>query len=257
MSDRAAILRPGHPRRLIRRALDAVLPPRCLGCGTAMAGADGLCPACFGDITFLADPACAACGFPFEIDTGAPALCAACQAHRPAFDTARAVFAYSARSRDLVLDFKHRDRLEGTPGFARWLARAGHDVLARADAIVPVPLQRWRLLKRRYNQAAELARALARETGIPAAVDLLRRTRPTESQGRKSRLARRRNVRGAFAVAPQWAPRLPGARLVLVDDVFTTGATVEECARVLKRAGAAHVAVLTLARVIAPGDGRP
>lgn len=221
-----------------------------------MAGADGLCASCFGAITFLGDPACACCGFPFELDTGAPVLCAACQANRPSFDAARAVFAYGPASRTLILDFKHRDRLQGTPGFARWLARAGAGMLARADAIVPVPLQRWRLLKRRYNQAAELARALSRQTGVPAGVDLMRRVRATETQGRKSRPARRRNVRGAFAVAPGWADRVAGARLVLVDDVFTTGATVEECAQVLKRAGAAHVGVLTLARVIAPGDGR-
>ena len=241
-------------RGLGRLALDMVLPPGCMGCGASVADPRALCPGCFGKIDFLGEPACACCGLPFELAADGD-LCASCHASPPAFDRARAVFAYGPDSRDLILDLKHRDRLEGVPAYAGWLRRVGGDMLAEADYLLPVPLARWRLFRRRYNQAAELVRALSTLSGVTAAPDMLLRVRPTDTQGRKSRLARKRNVRGAFAVNPGWAGRLDGARVILIDDVLTTGATVGECARVLKRGGAAHVGVLTLARVVLAGQG--
>lgn len=241
-------------RRMARSALDLILPPACLGCGEPVSDPQALCPACFGKTDFLGDPACVQCGHPFEL-AGSGDRCASCLASPPSFDHARAVFAYTAESRHLVLNLKHRDRLEAVPAFAGWLMRIGQPILAEADWVIPVPLARSRLFTRRYNQAAELARALSRLSGVPAGVDMLLRQRATETQGRKSRLARRRNVRGAFAVHPRWANRLEGARIVLVDDVLTTGATVGECARVLKRGGAAEVSVLSLARVVLAGQG--
>lgn len=238
-----------------RSALDLVLPPSCLGCGEPVGDPQALCPACFARMEFLGEPCCACCGHPFDL--AAPGeLCASCLASHPSYDRARAVFAYTPDSRNLVLDLKHRDRLEGIPAFAGWLARVGKEALADADLIAPVPLSRLRLFSRRFNQSAELARALSRRSGIPVAVDLLLRLRHTESQARKSRLARRRNIRGAIGVNPARLPLPDDAHIVLIDDVLTTGATVGECARMLKKAGAAQVSVLTLARVVLAGQGK-
>ncbi len=238
--------------RLARSALNAVLPARCMLCGAMVAEDGALCAACWDGLHFLAPPACACCGYPFEYEVPSESLCAACQRRLPQFDRARAVFAYDDASRSLILSFKHADQTHQAPAFGRWLARAGTALVADADLLVPVPLHRWRLFVRRFNQAALLAYALGRESGKPVAADLLRRRRWTRSQGRMSRTARIRNVRGAFAVREEWRERLRGARILLLDDVQTTGATVEECARVLKRAGATRVDVLTLARVIRP-----
>ena len=162
------------------------------------------------------------------------------------------MFVYDEHSRDLILSFKHADRTERSVPFGRWLARAGAELTGDCDLIVPVPLHRWRLWRRCYNQAALLALARARETGRPAAVDLLIRPKATPTQGGLGREARRRNVAGAIALRPGRA--VGGRRVLLIDDVFTTGATVSACARVLLRAGAARVDVLALARVVRDDD---
>jgi len=243
-------------RAALGMALDAVLPMRCLRCGAAIEadGASGgaVCSECWRLLRFLAAPACACCGYPFEFETPPGTLCAACRRRLPDFARARAVFAYDDVSRGLILSFKHADRIHGAPAFGRWLARAGAALTPDADLIVPVPLHRWRLFARRYNQSALLAHALGRAVDRPVAVDLLVRRRRTPPQGRLSRSARIRNMRGAFAVRPRWRARLRGARILLVDDVLTTGATAEACARALVRAGANAVDVLTLARVVRP-----
>lgn len=231
--------------------LDTLLPPLCLGCRRLVDRPGQLCPDCWGKVRFIAPPFCACCGLPFGRDEGAGTLCPTCIAEPPAFEQARSVFVYDAHSRDLVLGLKHADRTERAPAFGRWLARAAGD-LADCDLIVPVPLHRWRLWRRRYNQSALLALALARETGRPAAVDLLVRPKPTSGQGGLGREARRRNVAGAFALRP--GRDVADKRVLLVDDVFTTGATVGACARVLKRAGASRVDVVTLARVVQDDD---
>jgi len=239
-------------RRAGRRALDAVLPPTCLACGDAVVEAGALCGTCWNQLAFLGAPLCQCCGYPFEYEAPEGWLCGACTRDRPSYDRARAVLAYDDASRPLVLGFKHADRTHAAPAFGRWLARAGAELVADADLITPVPLHRWRLFRRRYNQAALLASALGQETGLATAPDLLVRRRATPSQGRKSRAARRRNVQGAFGVRANWRDGLEGRRVLLVDDVMTTGATIEECARVLKRGGAEAVAVLTFARVVRP-----
>lgn len=235
--------------RLGRLLLDAVLPPLCLKCHAVVAEPGTLCPACWQRIGFLAPPWCACCGRPFEVDPGPEARCGACLTRPPGFDRARAVLRYDDESRPLLLRLKHGDRLEGAGAYAHWMARAGADLLDGADLLVPVPLHRWRLALRRYNQAAVLALALGRRSGVAVAPDLLRRPRATPSQGHLGPEARRRNVAGAFTLA-RGAAGLAGRRVVLIDDVMTTGATVEECARVLRRGGAASVAVLTLARAL-------
>jgi len=233
-----------------RRALDLVLPPRCMSCGVEVAATGTLCSACWTRMTFLGPPLCACCGLPFDFPVEGVSLCGACTARAPAYDRCRAVFAYGQESRRLVLSFKHGDRTDSAPGFAAWMMRAGAELVADADLIAPVPLHYWRLFHRRYNQSALLARALEQRSGRPAVLDLLVRRRRTPSQGGLSGAGRRRNVAGAFAVKPVWKDRVKGARVLILDDVYTTGATVEECARVLKRAGAVGVDVLTLARVL-------
>jgi ComF family protein len=238
-------------RLLASRALDVVLPPRCLACGEAVGEQGALCPDCWARIDFLGPPLCARCGYPFELDTEAGALCAACQARPPVFDRARAVLRYDAASRGMLLAFKHADRTDLAPYLGRWLARAGAEVLAEADIVAPVPLHWTRLFSRRYNQAALLAKAAAMEAGRPFLGDILIRRRRTKPQ-HSGLAARTRNVAGAFAVPRVRRKAVEDRRVLLVDDVRTTGATLEACARALKAAGAKGVDVLTLALVVRP-----
>lgn len=239
-------------RAMLRVAADLVLPPVCVVC-RAPTGSHGLvCGSCFAGIDFIAPPLCTRLGVPLPYDTGEPYLSAAAIATPPVYDRARAVARYAQTMRDLIQSFKYRDRQDGLALFSRWLARAGSELLADADLLVPVPLYRSRLWSRRFNQSALLARGLERLTGLRADCFVLRRTRRTASQVGLSAAQRKRNVAGAFKVSPSRAHVVDGKSIVLVDDVITTGATVEACARVLKRAGAARVDVLALARAVEP-----
>ncbi|MEE8187831.1 MAG: ComF family protein [Kiloniellales bacterium] len=242
-------------RGLSGLALNAILPPRCLSCGVTVDALGRLCADCWERADFLTPPVCAACGFPFAFDLGPETLCGACLRETPVFARARAVLRYGETSRRLLLGFKYADRTEGAAAYGAWLARAGAELLAEADMVAPVPLHWRRLFGRRYNQAALLARALEGQCEAPVVPDLLLRRRATRSQARLSPEARRRNVAGAFAVNPARAALIDGRRVLLVDDVLTTGATVSACARTLKRAGAAAVDVLVLARVVRSGNG--
>ena len=242
---------PSHVRRLARAVVDGVLPPRCLACGATVDEIDALCPACWGAMSFFAPPWCWRCGFPFPHPMGDGAVCADCARGRQSWERARAVLRYDRHSRRLVLMLKHGDQTHLAGAFGRWMRRAGGDVLDGADMLVPVPLRWTRLFSRRFNQAALLANAIHAAGGPPVAADWLVRRRRTPSQGRLGPLARERNVRGAFAL--RRGRSVKGRRVVLIDDVLTTGATAEECARVLRRAGAASVRVLTLARALRAG----
>ena len=241
----------GWARRLGRRVADLLLPPLCPLCATLVGEPGTLCPACWSRLGFIAAPLCRCCGLPFELDPGGDApLCGACAAQPPRFARARAVLRYDAASRPLLLRFKHGDRTDLARGFADWMTRAGSGLLAEADLLVPVPLHRWRLATRRYNQAALLAHGLARRTGLPCDPMALERVRATASSGHLGRAARRRNLAGSIRLAATGAAAVAGRRVLLVDDVLTTGATAEACARALLGGGATAVDVLTLARVV-------
>ena len=223
------------------------MPPRAFDGGPALTG--GLSPEAWSRTSFLDDPVCDGCGLAMPFDSGALQHCPACQARPRAFSRARAACVYDEHSRDLILKLKHADRTDLSGLFALWLSRAAAPLLEQADAVVPVPMHPIRLLKRRYNQAAEIARPLARSCGLVYLADALIRQRDTVSQGGKSASGRRRNVAAAFVAPESRRHRVIGRRIVLVDDVLTTGATAEGCARALKAAGAAEVTLAVVARV--------
>lgn len=236
-----------------RSIVDLLFPPLCISCRVPVSVPGALCSACWQSIQFLDGPMCDCCGLPFELDPGGATFCGACHANPPAFDRARAVMRYDEKSRGPILALKHADRLDLTSGFGRWLERSGRELLSQTDIILPVPLHPIRLWSRRYNQSAELAKALGRAAAKPVNFTALIRTRRTPSQGvMPSASARRRNVQGAFRVRASHKSAIAGRNTLLVDDVLTTGATANACAKALKRGGAAKVLVLTLARVVRP-----
>lgn len=240
-------------RRAGRGVLDILLPPQCLACDALVDQPGSLCAACFNQFSFITRPYCQCCGLPFETAVSEDDLmCGACMKDRPAFGRARAVFAYKDTARSLVLKLKHADRTDAAAHLAKWMQRAGGELLAETDCIVPVPLHWRRLWLRTYNQSALLANALGVLTGKAVIPDGLVRTRPTPSQGGLDRAQRRRNVAGAFKTARPDV--LKDKSVLLVDDVMTTTATADSCARALLRGGARHVDVLVLARVPAPGS---
>jgi ComF family protein len=235
--------------RLAGAAADVLMPPLCLACRHPLAAHHAICARCWSQIDFIRPPLCDRLGIPLPFGIGAPMISAAAAADPPDYDRARAVARFDGVMRELVHDLKFRDRQDVRRLFGRWLAEAGAELLAEADVVIPVPLTRARLIRRRFNQAAILAQEVARLSGRRYEPQLLLRSRRTVPQVGLSRDQRRKNVAGAFTVSPGRQPALNGARVVLVDDVITTGATVGACARALRRAGAAHVDVLALAMV--------
>ena len=239
----------------LRGMVNAVLPPQCLACDALVATPGSLCAACWKEAKFITAPHCRICGAPYAFDMGPDVVCGACSRTPPLFERARSVLRYDELGRRLVVGFKHGDRTHGAPTFGRWLSRAGAELIADADLVAPVPLHRLRLIRRRFNQSAMLAQAVCRAPSgraLQFAPDLLLRRRHTPSQAGLNALQRRRNVRNAFAVNPRRIAQIEAKRVLLIDDVLTTGATVSECARILSRAGATAVDILTLARVDAP-----
>ncbi len=235
---------------LARRLIDLALPPQCLACRAPVAEIGTLCPACWSRLRLIERPYCERLGIPFAYDLGKGALSAEAIADPPPFDRCRAVAVYDDVARRLVHGLKYRDRLELARWMAGWMARAGREIIATADVVVPVPLHRRRLWWRRYNQSALLVHAIAVAAGKPLANDALIRIRATAQQVGLSAEERDRNVRGAFRVTAEGRRAIAGRRVLLVDDVYTTGATVNAGTRALLRAGAAAVDVLTFARVV-------
>jgi ComF family protein len=225
------------------------MPPCCLVCRTRLVAHHLLCASCWREVRFIRAPLCDVTGIPLPYDTGGRQVSAAALAKPPSYDRARAVARFSGAMRTLVHKFKYADSHEARALFGHWLSETGRDLFEGIDIIVPIPLSRLRLLVRHFNQAAILAGEVSRRTGIPVDPLLLKRTRATRSQVGMTRGQRRRNVAGAFSVPGRKCARLQGASVLLVDDVVTTGATVDACARTLKRAGAARVDVLALALV--------
>lgn len=234
---------------LPRLALDIALPTACMACRGSVAG-NGLCPDCWSRLNFIAPPFCERLGIPFVYDPGPGILSMEAIADPPAYRRARAAVRYDDIARTLVHALKYQDRTDLAPTLAGWMARAGAELLSQADVIVPVPLHWRRGWTRRYNQSGALARAISRQTGVPFDGDTLRRVKPTRQQVGLSRSERARNVQGAFQMPAERKARIQGRRIVLVDDVLTSGATVDACARSLLRAGAADVDVLVFARVV-------
>lgn len=244
----------GHLGRSASRALlDLLLPPRCLSCTAVTDNPGGLCGTCWAQMPFLEPPWCQRYGIPFTHDIGPDALSPRAIADPPIFDRARGVALYSGPARDLVLKLKFSRRRDLVDPMGRWMARAGRELLDTESLVVPVPLHRLRLWQRRFNQAADLGRSAASSSGASFVPDLLRRTRRTRQQVGLDASARKRNVRGAFEIRSGKEALVQGRKVVLIDDVMTTGSTVAACARVLRSAGAQSVDVLTFA--IAGPDG--
>ncbi len=241
---------PMYSIQIITRLIDTILPPRCVGSGVIVDRQGMLAPKIWAGLDFIGEPQCAACGFPFDFEMEEGTLCGACLEDLPPFTKARSALKYNEASRGLVLGFKHGDKTHAVRTFVPWLKQAGAEILAQGGVLVPVPLHPFRLISRRYNQSALIAQALARETGLPLMVDGLRRVRATPSQGHLKVGERHANVKKAFAVNPNRARNLLGQTVIVVDDVYTTGATVKECAKTLLKGGVKAVYVLTLARVL-------
>jgi ComF family protein len=239
-------------RRAGAALLDLVYPPSCLACRRAVAQHGALCATCWREIAFIERPFCERLGTPFERDLAQPGLISPeAAANPPVFRSARAVARYdSDKARALTHRLKYHDRLELAGPMGRWMARAGADLLVDADLLVPVPLHRMRLAARRFNQSAELARAISRDCGAPVETQALLRVKATAPQVGLSRAQRAANLSGAFKIDPERAPLLEGRNIVLVDDVLTTGSTANAAARALLKGGAAQVDLLVFARAV-------
>lgn len=231
---------------------DLILPPRCFGCGEEVSDHHKLCSACWKKCTFLSFPWCHLCGRPFPFETYEKSLCPSCFRQKPLFLQGRSALAYDEGSRGLILKFKQGDGTHLAPGLSQFMIQAGQDILEKTDALIPVPLHWRRLFLRQYNQATLLSQNISKHTHIPTLTYLLKRHRPTKKQGYQSKKARHENVKGAFMISSHQKHLLKNKRLTLIDDVFTTGATLKECTKTLLKGGAKEVRVLTLARVIMP-----
>lgn len=234
----------------LNHAVGLIYPPSCVACRAATSEAQGLCAACWSGIGFIERPYCERLGTPFEVDLGAGPISPAAIAEPPVFARARAVCRFDGTARELVHRLKYGDRIELALMLGRMMAQAGRELIAEADLVVPVPLQRLRLWTRRFNQAAALGEVVARRSGLACEPRALARVKRTKQQVGLTRAQRAENLQGAFKVLPAMRPVVEGRRVLLVDDVLTTGSTANAAARALLRGGAEAVDVLSFARVV-------
>lgn len=233
-----------------KRILDIILPPHCLLCKNTVEENGSLCSSCWSDMDFISKTSCSICSTPFEFDVGEDSLCASCIKERPIYDRSKTVFIYNDKSRKLITGFKYEDKIHAAKSFAKWLFTTGKDLVEESDLIIPVPLHRIRLFTRRYNQSSLIAAELAKQVYLPVAHDVLIRKKNNKPQASLPRNQRLKNVIGAFAVKEKCKNLIEGKNILLIDDVMTTSATVSECAKVLKKNGAAKVNILTLAKTV-------
>ena len=236
-------------RAVFGRVLDVALPTLCPACREPVGG-NGLCAPCWSKLSLIAPPYCARLGIPFAYDPGPGVLSMQAITDPPAYHRARAAVRYDDVAGKLIHALKYGDRLDLAPTMGRWMARAGRELLADADALVPVPLHWRRLWARRFNQSALLARTIGEVGGVAVADAALKRIKATAQQVGLSQVERAENVQGAFRVPNDRKAEVAGRRLILVDDVLTSGATSDACARALLRAGAQSVDLLVFARVV-------
>ncbi|WP_058242510.1 ComF family protein [Thalassovita autumnalis] len=232
----------------IQTALRVIYPPRCLGCGGMVESEAGLCPTCWREVQFIGGLVCDQCGVPLPGESDQAERCDDCLRVERPWQRGRAALLYEGQGRQLVMALKHGDRQDIVPIAARWMAQVAVPVLLPETLITPVPLHWTRMLKRRFNQAALLAEALAHYTGhayCPDLVQRLRATQSTKGQGREARFA---EMQGAFRIHPRRRHRLIGRPVCLVDDVMTSGATLAAVSEACLAAGASHLSVLLLAR---------
>lgn len=242
--------------RFGRETLALVYPPQCMACEAATAEPHALCARCWTNLPLISAPFCERLGTPFAVDFGPGMLSPAAIADPPRFDRGRAVARHLGPARDLVSRFKYGERLDLARLMARMMVSAGQDVLAEADILVPVPMHRLRLWRRRYNQAALLAQLVGRETRIEVLIDGMERVKRTRAQVGLRRNERQQNLAGAFAVPGRHANRFEGRRVVVIDDVRTTGSTLNACAHILRKAGATRIDVLTFT-LVCGGEDQP
>lgn len=237
--------------RLLAHSLDLLFPPQCGLCRKLITESGSICSECWQKLNFITTPYCRQCGYPYEYDMGAEAQCAACMAETPQYHGHRSVLYFDEASKKLVHDLKYHDKALLLEMFGRWLGQIAPGWLALEGVIlVPVPLHRWRLWRRKYNQSALLAKTLAAQKGIGVEYDLLQRVKHRPPQVGLTRRQRLTNTRGVFRVNPKMTAKLKGRPVILIDDVMTTGATLNACARTLKKAGSGRVYCLTLARMV-------
>lgn len=237
-------------RAWLKGAIDLILPNQCASCGELVEGGGALCGKCWRETPFITGLVCDGCGVPLPgTEADGVVHCDECLAHPPEWSRGRAALIYRDTARKLVLALKHGDRLDLVGPASEWMAQAAAPLIVPDMLVVPVPVHRWRLMRRRYNQAALLAQGIARKTGLKCLPDAIRRVRPTGSQGGKDFAQRHSNLEGAFAVDGRRAAAVAGRPVLLVDDVMTSGATLRGCTEALREAGASDVAVVVLARV--------
>lgn len=242
---------------LLESLLDFILPPICLNCHSALLTADQLCPECWQNINFISSPFCQINGTPLPFDIGVGALSTHAIANPPEYAHARACAHYDGTMRELIHKLKYQDRHELTTLMARWLNQTGTELISQSELIIPIPLHPWRLWQRRFNQATLLAKKLAIQTGLPVDLQSLQRPKKTKTQVGLSQKQRKSNLEGAFKIHNNHIEMISNRTILLIDDVITTGATVNAAAKTLKRAGATNVNVLSLARVISNSPQNP